>query len=77
MLDEGWRRLTQRWIGFFIALAILNEIVWRNFAESEWVMFKSFGVMPLTVLFMMAQISLIMKYQTPEVSSEKSEASST
>jgi intracellular septation protein len=77
MQDEGWRLLTQRWIGFFIALAILNEIVWRNFPESTWVTFKSFGVMPLMAVFMAAQISLIMKYQTPEVSSEKSEASST
>jgi intracellular septation protein len=77
MQDEGWRLLTQRWIGFFIALAILNEFVWRNYPESTWVAFKSFGVMPLTAVFMAAQISLIMKYQTPEVSSDKSEASST
>jgi intracellular septation protein len=76
MQDEGWRLLTQRWIGFFVVLAIMNEAVWRNFTEATWVAFKSFGVMPLTVVFMMAQISLIMKYQTPDVSSEKSEASS-
>jgi intracellular septation protein len=73
--DEGWRVLTLRWIGFFIFLAILNEIVWRNFSTDTWVSFKSFGVMPLTFLFMMAQITLIMKYQTPEVSSQKTDAS--
>ncbi len=77
MQDEGWRLLTLRWIGFFIFLAIMNEVVWRNFSEPTWVSFKSFGVMPLTFLFMMAQITLIMKYQTPDVSSEKSDASST
>ena len=27
--EAGWKILTQRWIGFFIALAVLNEIVWR------------------------------------------------
>ena len=75
--DEGWRLLTQRWIGFFVALAILNEVVWRNFTESTWVVFKSFGVAPLMMVFMAAQISLIMKYQTPEVPSGESEASST
>lgn len=75
--EEGWRLLTLRWIGFFIFLAILNEIVWRNFSTSTWVSFKSFGIMPLTFAFMMAQITLIMKYQTPEVSSDKSEVSST
>jgi intracellular septation protein len=76
MRDEGWRILTLRWIGFFIFLAIANEIVWRNFSEPTWVGFKSFGVMPLTFLFMTAQVSLIMKYQMPDVSSTQSEASS-
>jgi intracellular septation protein len=69
--DEGWRLLTLRWIGFFIVLAILNEIVWRNFSTGTWVGFKSFGIMPLTFLFMMSQITLIMKHQIPAVSSQK------
>ncbi len=77
MQDEGWRILTLRWIGFFMVLALMNEIVWRNFSEPTWVAFKSFGVMPLTFLFMMAQVSLILKYQMPEVSSVNPEASST
>jgi len=75
--EEGWRLLTIRWTGFFIVLAILNEIVWRNFSEQSWIAYKSFGVMPLTMLFMMAQITLIVKYQVPEVSSEASEISPT
>lgn len=77
MQDEGWRILTQRWIGFFLMMAVLNEAVWRNFPEATWVAFKSFGAMPLSIVFMAAQISLIMKYQIPDVSSEKSEAPST
>jgi len=77
MQEEGWRLLTIRWTGFFIVLAVVNEIVWRNFSEQAWFAYKSFGVMPLTMLFMMAQITLIMKYQIPEVSSEPSEISST
>ncbi len=47
-------------------LAILNEIVWRSFSTDSWVAFKSFGIMPLTFLFMMAQIGLLQKYQLPE-----------
>ena len=64
--DEGWAKLTWRWIFFFIATAILNEIVWRNFEESVWVSYKVFGVLPLTFLFTLAQAPLIMKYQLPE-----------
>jgi intracellular septation protein len=61
--EEGWRKLTVRWALFFFALAILNEIVWRNFSESAWVNFKVFGIVPLTILFAMAQIPLIKRYE--------------
>ena len=40
--EEGWKILTQRWIGFFIALAILNEVVWRTQSTDIWVNFKGF-----------------------------------
>ncbi|MDC6447670.1 septation protein A [Alphaproteobacteria bacterium] len=61
--EEGWRILTQRWIGFFIALAILNEIVWRTQSTDIWVNFKVFGILPITIIFTMTQLSLIKKYQ--------------
>jgi intracellular septation protein len=64
--DEGWRKLTTRWVWFFLTLAVLNEIVWRNFSTDSWVAFKTFGIMPLTFLFMMAQIGLLQKYQIAE-----------
>jgi len=75
MRDEGWRLLTFRWIGFFLFLALTNEIVWRNFPE-HWATFKTFGAMPMTFLFMMAQLSLIAKYQIPEVPSDRPEITS-
>ncbi len=75
MQDEGWRLLTLRWIAFFIFLAILNEAIWRNFSTDTWVSFKSFGMMPLTFFFMMSQITLIMRHQISEVSSESTEVS--
>ncbi len=73
--EEGWRLLTLRWIGYFIFLAILNEAIWRNFSTDVWVSFKSFGMMPLTFVFMLSQITLIMRYQIPEVTSDPTEAS--
>jgi intracellular septation protein len=62
LTDEGWRKLTWRWALFFFALAILNEIVWRNFSTDFWVSFKLFGVVPLTFLFGALQYPLLMKY---------------
>ena len=63
LTEEGWRKLTVRWALFFFMLAILNEIVWRNFSESAWVNFKVFGIVPLTILFALVQIPLIKRYE--------------
>src|SRR4029079_18901275 len=62
LTDEGWRRLTVRWALFFLALAVLNEIVWRTQSTDTWVTFKVFGVMPLTFLFAALQYPLLMKH---------------
>lgn len=61
--EEGWRILTYRWIGFFIALAVLNEVVWRTQTTDIWVNFKVFGILPITFIFTMTQFPLIKKHQ--------------
>ena len=64
--DEGWDILTKRWIGFFIALAILNEIIWRTQTTDMWVNFKVFGILPITFIFTLTQFSTIKKYQVED-----------
>ncbi len=64
--DRGWRVLTLRWAIFFVILAILNEIVWRNFTTDFWVSFKLFGIMPLTFLFAASQTPLLLREQVEE-----------
>ena len=64
--EDGWKILTLRWIGFFIALAILNEIVWRTQSTDVWVNFKVFGILPITFLFTMIQFPLIKKFQVED-----------
>src|SRR6478736_41477 len=67
LTEEGWRRLTIRWALFFLALAIINEIVWRTQTTDTWVSFKVFGVTPLTFIFAALQYPLIMKHDaTPK-----------
>ena len=63
LTDEGWHKMTMRWTVFFLAMAVLNEIVWRSFSEQTWVNFKVFGILPLTFLFAMAQVGLIKRYE--------------
>jgi len=63
MTDEGWNILNKRWLYFFIFLALLNEIIWRTQSEEFWVQFKVFGLIPITIIFTIMQVSLIQKYR--------------
>lgn len=64
--DAGWRKLTLRWGLFFVFLAILNEVMWRNFSTDTWVAFKVFGTMPLTVAFALSQLPMMQRHALKE-----------
>lgn len=73
-LDEaGWKKLTFRWGIFFLFLAVINEVVWRNFSDEVWINFKVWGTMPITIIFTLAQMPLIMRHtvQAPEAEADK------
>ena len=61
--DEGWGKLTIRWVFFFFTLALLNEYVWRTQTEEFWVNFKVWGILPITFVFTAFQVFLINKYK--------------
>lgn len=63
LTEEGWRKLTVRWGLFFLAMAAVNEIVWRTQTEAFWVNFKVFGFVPLTILFALSQTPLMLKHE--------------
>ena len=62
-LDEhGWRKLTRNWALFFAFMAALNEAVWRNASTDFWIGFKLWGAIPLTFLFALANIPMLLKH---------------
>ena len=63
LTDEGWHKLSVRWLGFFVSMAVLNEVVWRSFSQPTWVNFKVWGILPLTFLFFVTQIGLIKRHE--------------
>ena len=61
--DIGWNKLNNRWIIFFILVAILNEAVWRTQSEVFWVNFKVWGLIPISFIFAASQVPLINKHK--------------
>jgi len=62
LTDEGWRKLTFRWACFFVFLAVLNEFAWRLLTTDQWVSFKVFGIMPITMVFAISQVGLLQRH---------------
>ncbi len=62
-LDQaGWVKLTRNWALFFACMAALNEAVWRNSSTEFWIGFKLWGAIPLTFLFALANVPMLMRH---------------
>lgn len=73
MHDKGWMLMTRNWALFFAAMALVNEFVWRSYSEDAWVNFKTFGFLPMTLVFAFAQTPIMMKYQIHEEENSEDE----
>lgn len=62
LTEQGWRKLTINWTIFFVFMAVLNETVWRNSTTDFWVAFKLWGAIPLTLIFAVANVPMLMKH---------------
>ena len=62
MSDQAWKIFSLRWIGLFIGLALLNEVIWRHASTDVWVSFKVFGLLPITLAFMLAQYPFLKRH---------------
>ena len=60
--EAGWRKLTRNWMVFFLAMAVLNEVVWRSTSWDVWVGFKLWGAIPLTLGFALANMPMLLRH---------------
>ncbi|SOE16846.1 intracellular septation protein A [Hoeflea halophila] len=65
---EGWRILTLRWGLYFLFMALVNEVIWRNFSTDFWIAFKVWGNLPLSIIFTLLQLPLMKRHALPEES---------
>jgi intracellular septation protein len=61
--DNGWSKVTNHWIYFFVFLGFLNEYIWRTQTEAFWVSFKVFCIVPISLLFTALQVYMIKKHK--------------
>jgi intracellular septation protein len=70
--DHAWKTFALRWAGFYAVLAVINEIIWRNFSEDFWSNSKLFLSIPLAIGFMLLNLPFLMKHNIePSEGAEK------
>ena len=62
MREEGWMILTRRLCAMFVALALLNELIWRTMSNDAWVVIETFGFPIALIAFLFWQITALQKY---------------
>ncbi len=71
LTEHGWRILTLRWAAFFLALAGLNEIVWRTQSTNVWAAFKFPGLFIIVLLFTLAQTPFVVRHRLSDEEAER------
>ena len=66
LTGEGWGKLTWRWAGFFLFLALFNEVTRHLLSTDMWVNTKVFATLPITIVFSLAQAPLLRRYRSTE-----------
>lgn len=61
MNDKDWLTMSRRFALYFFSMALMNEIIWRNFSENFWVNFKVFGAVPITLVFILFQAPFLLR----------------
>ena len=72
-----WFRLNMAWVVFFIAVGLLNVWVVYNFDTDTWVNFKLFGLLGLTIAFVIAQSFYLMRHMRTDDEAEPETGGST
>lgn len=63
---EAWGRLNASWVAFFAVVGAANLAVAYNFNTEIWVNFKLFGILGLTLLFVVGQSFYLMRHLEPD-----------
>jgi intracellular septation protein len=60
--ERGWTLLTRNWIGYFVAMGLINEAAWRMMSTDTWVAFKLWFFIPVTFIFAAANVPMLLRH---------------
>jgi intracellular septation protein len=69
-----WDKVNLAWVTFFLSMGVLNLYVAFNFTEDQWVNFKMFGTLGLTLVFVLLQAWVLSRYLTDDSAQENKES---
>ena len=73
MPDKAWNHLSLSWVVFFVLTGVINLLVAHFYDFDTWVDFKLFGILGLTLLFVIIQAVFLSKHITEEPATKKIE----
>lgn len=69
----AWMKMSRNWGLYFIGAAILNEYIWRNYSNADWVLAKIWIFTPISFVFAMSQMPMLMKHVIEDENDAKSD----
>ena len=61
-----WSRLNLSWVVFFLTMGFINLFIIYNFSTEVWVYFKLFGMLGLTLAFVVIQAVYLARHVSPD-----------
>ena len=62
---SGWKKLTLAWALFFAFMGILHYITAFTMSDEAWINFKTYGWIPIMLVFVIAQFAVLKKHLNP------------
>lgn len=70
LTQKGWKNLTLAWAGYFILMAGLQYYFAFFTDEATWINFKSWGWLPVMLVFMLGQFVFLKNHLNPDIQNQ-------
>ncbi len=69
LTSHGWHILHRNYALFFMLMAMCNEFAWRYLTTDQWISFKVFGLVGVSLVFSFVQMTWIQRFITQDETS--------